>query len=206
MKLPWKPLAAATAAIGILAITTVIHPLPRVIWNASASVPIGLYAVDPRRSPERMDIAVVHPPEPLARFLSEGGYLPEGVPLLKHVAALPPSRPHCSCAPMVFRSRSLRPATQIEFSKFSSPIQRAWGVTKRHRLPLPMHRRCFETIHLSPPGLHRRRLRQRLPVGRSSRPKAPFSLRATRPGPRNEAPPAKSCPGQPSAAMAYCRR
>lgn len=51
MKLPWKPLAAATAAIGILAITTVIHPLPRVIWNASASVPIGLYAVDPRRSP-----------------------------------------------------------------------------------------------------------------------------------------------------------
>lgn len=92
MKLPWKPLAAATAAIGILAITAVIHPLPRVIWNASASVPIGLYAVDPRRSPERMDIAVVHPPEPLARFLSEGGYLPEGVPLLKHVAALPGQR------------------------------------------------------------------------------------------------------------------
>ena len=92
MKLPWKPLAAATAAIGILAITAVIHPLPRVIWNASASVPIGLYAVDPRRSPERMDIAVVRPPEPLARFLLESGYLPEGVPLLKHVAALPGQR------------------------------------------------------------------------------------------------------------------
>ena len=121
-------------------------------------------------------------------------------------AYLPPSRPHYSCALMVFRSRSLRPVMPIEFWKFSSPIQRAWGVTKRHRPPLPMHRRCLATIHLSPPGLHRRRLRQRLPVGRSSRRKAPFSLRGTKPGTRNEGPPAKSCAGRPSAAMAYCRR
>lgn len=35
---------------------------------------------------------------------------------------------------------------------------------------------------------------------------APFSLRGTKPGTRNEAPPAKSCAGRPSAAMAYCRR
>ena len=34
------------------------------------------------------DLVVVRPPEPLARFLADGGYLPHGLPLLKHVAAL----------------------------------------------------------------------------------------------------------------------
>jgi hypothetical protein len=121
-------------------------------------------------------------------------------------AHLPPSRPHYLCALMVFRPRSLRPATQIEFLKFSSPIQRAWGVTKRYPRPPPMHRRCLATIHLSPPGQHRLPHRRHLPVGRSSRRKAPFSLRGTKPGTRNEATPAKSCAGRPSAAMAYCRR
>ena len=29
------------------AISAAFHPLPRLIWNASASVPIGLYAVRP---------------------------------------------------------------------------------------------------------------------------------------------------------------
>jgi type IV secretory pathway protease TraF len=35
------------------------------------------------------EIVVVEPPEPLATFLAEGGYLPRGVPLLKRVLALP---------------------------------------------------------------------------------------------------------------------
>ena len=30
----------------------------------------------------------MRPPETLARFLADGGYLPRGLPLLKHVAAL----------------------------------------------------------------------------------------------------------------------
>ena len=35
------------------------------------------------------DLVVVTPPEPVARFLAERDYLPRGVPLLKHVLALP---------------------------------------------------------------------------------------------------------------------
>jgi conjugative transfer signal peptidase TraF len=34
-------------------------------------------------------LVVVIPPEPLASFLSRGGYLPHGVPLLKRIVALP---------------------------------------------------------------------------------------------------------------------
>ena len=66
-----------------------LHPTPRLIWNASASVPIGLYAVQPAGVLHVTDLVVIRPPEPLASFLADRGYLPKGVPLLKRVLALP---------------------------------------------------------------------------------------------------------------------
>ncbi len=62
---------------------------PILIWNASASVPIGLYHVQPEDHLVVADLAVVAPPEPVGSFLAERGYLPRGVPLLKQVLALP---------------------------------------------------------------------------------------------------------------------
>jgi conjugative transfer signal peptidase TraF len=61
---------------------------PKLIWNASASVPIGLYALRPVDTLAVNDLVAVVSPEPLARFLSERGYLPNRVQLMKHVAAL----------------------------------------------------------------------------------------------------------------------
>ncbi|CAH1653267.1 Peptidase [Hyphomicrobiales bacterium] len=58
------------------------------IWNASASVPIGLYRIVPADRIEVPDLAVVMPPDELAGFLDERGYLPRGVPLIKRVLAL----------------------------------------------------------------------------------------------------------------------
>ena len=62
---------------------------PAFIWNASASVPIGLYRLAPAESPHIGDYVVVSPPKPLTAFLAERGYLPSGVPLIKRVLALP---------------------------------------------------------------------------------------------------------------------
>ena len=61
---------------------------PAFIWNASPSVPIGLYRLAPVSHIEAPDLVVVEPPEPLASFLAERGYLPRGVPLLKRVRAV----------------------------------------------------------------------------------------------------------------------
>ncbi|BCH27850.1 S26 family signal peptidase [Mesorhizobium sp. L-8-3] len=61
---------------------------PAFIWNASASVPIGLYRLTPVSRIEVADLVVVDPPEPLEAFLAERGYLPRGVPLLKRVLAM----------------------------------------------------------------------------------------------------------------------
>jgi conjugative transfer signal peptidase TraF len=59
------------------------------IWNASESVPIGLYRVHSISKLAVTDLVAIQPPEPLATFLSEGGYLPRGIPMLKRVLALP---------------------------------------------------------------------------------------------------------------------
>jgi type IV secretory pathway protease TraF len=59
------------------------------IWNASKSVPIGLYQLQPAGRLAVTELVPVRPPEPLATFLDLNGYLPIGVPMLERVLALP---------------------------------------------------------------------------------------------------------------------
>ena len=73
----------------MLAFSWCAHPTPWLLWNASASVPVGLYAVHPVGPLRVGQLLIIRPPASLARFLAERRYLPMGVPLIKHVAALP---------------------------------------------------------------------------------------------------------------------
>ena len=82
-------LAATAASVAVVALTSSVKFPTKVIWNASASVPIGLYAVRPAGVLYVGELVVVTPPEPLASFLADRDYLPKGVPLLKHILALP---------------------------------------------------------------------------------------------------------------------
>lgn len=66
----------------------VVHPAPRLIWNETASVPVGLYRLHPVPAPHVGDLVAVRLPEREAMLLARRGYLPPGVPLLKPVAAL----------------------------------------------------------------------------------------------------------------------
>lgn len=80
---------AMVAGVAILALNTGKGALPLFMWNASASVPVGLYRLQSIDKLYATELVVVVPPEPLASFLVEGNYLPRGVPILKHVLALP---------------------------------------------------------------------------------------------------------------------
>lgn len=60
----------------------------RFVWNASASLPIGVYRLEPGNDIAVTDIALVAPPEPIANYLARRGYLPRNVPMLKRVLAL----------------------------------------------------------------------------------------------------------------------
>lgn len=59
---------------------------PRLVYNASDSVPRGFYTI--RAQPPRVgDAILVRLPPPAARLAAERGYLPAGVPLIKPIAA-----------------------------------------------------------------------------------------------------------------------
>jgi conjugative transfer signal peptidase TraF len=75
-------------SIAMMTFTSLAKQKPRLIWNASESVPVGLYAIAPIRKLLITNLVVVMPPEPLATFLADGGYLPLGVPLIKPILAL----------------------------------------------------------------------------------------------------------------------
>jgi conjugative transfer signal peptidase TraF len=77
------------AAVAVVTSTMGAKPALRFVWNASESVPIGLYSVQPASELMVTTLVVAMPPEPLATFLAEGGYLPRGVPLIKRILALP---------------------------------------------------------------------------------------------------------------------
>jgi conjugative transfer signal peptidase TraF len=73
----------------VLVMSTMGEATPAYIWNASKSVPIGLYQLQPAGRFAVTELVAVRPPEPLATFLDLNGYLPIGVPMLKRVLALP---------------------------------------------------------------------------------------------------------------------
>lgn len=84
-----KILCAMLFGMSMIAFSSAAHPMPRLLWNASASVPIGLYAIHPAGRLTAGELLVVRPPAALAQFMAACRYLALGVPLIKHVAALP---------------------------------------------------------------------------------------------------------------------
>jgi conjugative transfer signal peptidase TraF len=82
-------LVAMVIAVALVTSTIGPTPAPRLVWNASASVPIGLYRVQPADQLIVTSLVIALPPEPLATLLAEADYLPRGVPLIKRVLALP---------------------------------------------------------------------------------------------------------------------
>lgn len=75
--------AGATLVVAVLPASKLL------LWNASASAPIGLYRLYPDDRPTVGDWVAIAPPPALGRFMAERRYLPTGVPLLKRVAARP---------------------------------------------------------------------------------------------------------------------
>lgn len=79
--------ATALAVLGIAAASIVDWPT-KLIWNATASAPVGFYTVAPSDRIEVPELVAVMPPEPLDAFMVERGYVGRDVPLLKRVLGL----------------------------------------------------------------------------------------------------------------------
>ena len=76
-----------TLGVTVALLSTVGAKSTHFIWNASPSVPIGLYRLQPTGNLFVTELVAIQPPESLAKSLADGGYLPRGVPMLKRALA-----------------------------------------------------------------------------------------------------------------------
>lgn len=86
---PRRALACFYAAAGGLGVMAAIHPpeRPSLVWNASPSLPVGLYRVA-ESSPERGAMVALSPTGLARQALDDFGVLPYGRLLLKRVAGM----------------------------------------------------------------------------------------------------------------------
>jgi conjugative transfer signal peptidase TraF len=76
--------AVALAALGCSAL---VPKHPRLVWNTTASTPVGLYTTL-RGSPRRGELALIDPPRRVRALAVARGYLTQRSLLIKPVAAL----------------------------------------------------------------------------------------------------------------------
>ena len=83
-------LLAATIGVAAVGVAGAGWLRPALLWNTTASAPVGFYWLRSDRAPREGDLVAVRPPTALAHWLAGAGFLPLGVPLVKRVAAKPP--------------------------------------------------------------------------------------------------------------------
>ncbi|MFT3813306.1 MAG: S26 family signal peptidase [Acidovorax sp.] len=83
---------AGLAACGLAALAwaSFVHPLPRLVYNPSDSVPVGWYRVTPPEALRVGAIVLTKLPPETAALAAQRRYLPARVPLLKRVGAIAP--------------------------------------------------------------------------------------------------------------------
>lgn len=82
-----KRIAVAAIGAAIVLGSAAFPPAPRLVWNGSASAPIGLYSVAYGALAEPGDMVIARVPVPFRRLAATRRYLPMNVPLVKRVAA-----------------------------------------------------------------------------------------------------------------------
>ena len=126
--------AAAETFAALFVGVALIAPRPRLIWNASASAPIGLYRVTAVNQPKAHDLVAVMPPDGVARLMAERRYLPIGVPMLKHVAALPGARVCRSNGDITVNGRRVAVARAADSHARPLPVWSGSHVVERDEL------------------------------------------------------------------------
>lgn len=78
------------AGLALLIEASFVRPTPRLIYNASDSVPVGWYRIETTDALHVGGIVLAHLPAAPAAFAARRGYLPVRIPLLKRIGAMAP--------------------------------------------------------------------------------------------------------------------
>jgi conjugative transfer signal peptidase TraF len=83
----WHILAVAAAGVLLTVSSLQGATAPRIVWNASASVPLGLYRIEPGPF-RRGDLVLIRLPPDVADLAHQRRYLPKSAYLIKFVLAV----------------------------------------------------------------------------------------------------------------------
>jgi len=83
-------LLLTVAGLALLIEASFVRPTPRLIYNASDSVPVGWYRIESTDVLHVGGIVLARLPAAPAAFAARRGYLPMGIPLLKRIGAMAP--------------------------------------------------------------------------------------------------------------------
>lgn len=85
---PVRWLPVAVAVVFLVVATLIFPPQALLLWNVSASAPVGLYFVGGAGNIVRGDMVAARVPGGLRLFAARRGYLPANVPLVKRVVGV----------------------------------------------------------------------------------------------------------------------
>ena len=83
-----KTLGWLALGVTVVALPLVVQAPVHLVYNATASAPLGWYAVVPVTAPRVGDVVLAHLPSSAATMADERHYLPVSVPILKRVGAV----------------------------------------------------------------------------------------------------------------------
>ncbi|TPG38933.1 S26 family signal peptidase [Sphingomonas koreensis] len=118
-------IAASAVALAALTMPLIAQPNLRLVWNVSASVPLGLYRIEPGRHPLVGELAAVRPSPALARLMADRHYVEQGALLVKPVAAVTGARV-CRRGHTV-TIEGLRVASALDHDRFGRDLPRWSG-------------------------------------------------------------------------------
>ena len=115
------PLIAVS--VGALGVASRSDIAPVLVWNASASAPLGLYRIADR-APQIGDLVLVEPDLDVTNFIVARGYLPPETPLLKRVAALSGAEICRHCAAIFIDGNHVAEALRVDSEGRDMPVWR----------------------------------------------------------------------------------
>ena len=148
-----RPIGVAVAfAIAALVAPAIARPNLRLVWNVSASVPLGIYRIEPDVLPRAGELAAVRPSPTLARLMAERRYVEQGALLVKPVAAISGARVCRQRDVVTIDGRWV--AAALDHDRFGRDLPRWSGCrhlgAKEYFLLAPTVRTSFDSRYFGP--------------------------------------------------------
>lgn len=120
----YRGLIFGVTMLSALATSASLVPTPRLVWNASASAPIGFYW-RVAGAPSPGDLVLARAPLWARKLAAERRYFPMGMPIVKRVAAVAGSIVCAAGSAIVIDGRLV--AHRLSFDRMGRPLPRWEG-------------------------------------------------------------------------------